>query len=166
MRIDDIRLPSPSRDDAALLALNNAHAVETSRLDAERLTQLLTQAFYAANIDRDAALLIAVDQSAAYDSPNFLWFQARLPRFIYVDRIIVSQRARGQGLARLLYSDLFAAARRAGHSHVVCEVNVDPPNPASDAFHAALGFTELGRTLLANGKTVRYLTRSLKTLTD
>jgi predicted GNAT superfamily acetyltransferase len=38
---------------------------------------------------------------------------------------------------------------------------LDPPNPVSDAFHRALGFTEIGRAALANGKTVRYLEREL-----
>jgi predicted GNAT superfamily acetyltransferase len=45
---------------------------------------------------------------------------------------------------------------------VVCEVNSEPPNPASDAFHAAMGFTEVGRATIHQGrKTVRYLTREL-----
>ncbi len=155
-----IRLPSV-RDRAALLALNNAHAVETSELDAAKLTHLLSQAFRATAIGGDAALLIAFDQSAAYDSPNFTWFQARYERFVYVDRIVVAAAHRGHGLARRLYRDVFAHAQAAGHERVVCEVNVDPPNPGSDAFHAALGFFEVGRAVLANGKTVRYLTYAL-----
>jgi predicted GNAT superfamily acetyltransferase len=37
-----------------------------------------------------------------------------------------------------------------------------PPNPASDAFHAALGFAEVGSARLFDGmKTVRYLARPL-----
>ena len=36
------------------------------------------------------------------------------------------------------------------------------PNPASDAFHAALGFSEVGGGAIHGGaKTVRYLTRVL-----
>jgi uncharacterized protein len=146
---------------AALLALNNAHAVETSALDASRLAELVQTAFQATAIGHDAALLIAFDQNAPYNSPNFVWFKQRLRHFVYVDRIIVSAAHRGQGLAKRLYSDLFHAATTAGHRNVVCEVNIDPPNPASDAFHASLGFAEIGRARLANGKTVRYLSRAL-----
>jgi predicted GNAT superfamily acetyltransferase len=54
------------------------------------------------------------------------------------------------------------AARAAGYAHVCCEVNIDPPNPGSDAFHANMGFEEIGRAFLPErGKTVRYLMRTL-----
>jgi uncharacterized protein len=112
------------------------------------------------------AFLLAFDQDAPYDSPNFLWFRARYPRFVYIDRIAVTPSARGRGLARLLYCDLFDAARRRGHTHIACEVNVDPPNPTSDAFHAALGFVEVGCASIHDGsKTVRYLERTLHVTT-
>jgi len=139
------------------LNLNSELEAELSPLTAERLLVLANRAFLALVVDPDRALLIAFDQDAEYDSPNFLWFRARYPRFIYVDRIAVAASARGGGLARMLYHDLFTAARDAGHGEIVCEVNIDPPNPASDAFHASLGFSEVGRADLPNSKQVRYL---------
>ncbi|WP_082769813.1 GNAT family N-acetyltransferase, partial [Phenylobacterium sp. CCH9-H3] len=107
---------------AALLALNNAHARELSWLTADRLAALVGEAFAARRVGLADALLIAFDQDAAYDSPNFLWFRDRYDRFVYVDRIVVAEAARGRGLARALYLDLFAAAKAAGHARVVCEV--------------------------------------------
>ncbi|MCK5911212.1 MAG: GNAT family N-acetyltransferase [Caulobacter sp.] len=149
-------------DGAALLALNNAHAVELSWLEPERLAHLVTQAFLARRAGAADALLLTFDQDADYDSPNFLWFRARYPTFVYVDRVVVSDTARGRGLAKTLYEDLFAAARAAGHQRIVCEVNADPPNPASDAFHAALGFIPVGTAEIHGGeKTVTYLERRL-----
>lgn len=146
----------------ALLALNNAHAQELSWLEPERLVHLVSQAFLASRIGSVDAFLVAFDQDADYDSPNFLWFRSRYARFVYVDRIVVAPAARGRGHARALYDELFARAARAGHDRVVCEVNSVPPNPASDAFHAALGFSEIGAGVLpASGKTVRYLSRAL-----
>lgn len=145
-----------------LLALNNAHAEQTSWLDGPRLRWMLDMAFHTATIGDGDALLITFDQDAPYDSPNFLWLRARHPRFVYVDRIITAPEARGRGHAGRLYRELFAHAAAAGHDRVLCEINLDPPNPGSDAFHARLGFTEIGRAVLPGGaKTVRYLRRSL-----
>jgi predicted GNAT superfamily acetyltransferase len=145
-----------------LLALNNAHARELSWLEPERLEHLIEQAFLAKRIGNLNAFLLAFDQDAHYDSPNFQWFRARYPRFVYVDRIVVAASARGQGYARRLYDDLFAHAIEAGHERVLCEVNSSPPNPGSDAFHAALGFVEVGTASVYDGtRTVRYLSRAL-----
>jgi predicted GNAT superfamily acetyltransferase len=149
-------------DRGRILALNNAHAVETSLLDEARLKSMLAEAFLATRIGDVDAFLIVFDQQARYDSPNFAWFQARYPDFVYVDRIITSANARGKGYARALYEDLFEKAHLRGHKRVVCEVNLDPPNPGSDAFHAGLGFAEVGRQLLpGSGKTVRYLSKNI-----
>lgn len=146
----------------ALLALNNVHALELSWLEPDRLSKLVAEAFVARRVGLADALLLAFDQDADYDSVNFLWFRARFDRFVYVDRVVVADAARGRGLARRLYDDLFAAARAAGHARIVCEVNSDPPNPASDAFHAALGFVPVGAAQIHGGeKTVTYLERRL-----
>ncbi len=154
-------LAGPDTVGDGLLALNNAHAVELSWLEAERFRHLVVEAFMARRIGEAEAFLLAFDQDAAYDSANFLWFRARYPRFVYVDRVVVAARARGRGHARRLYRDLFDHARRAGHDRVVCEVNAIPPNPASRAFHAALGFVEVGSAVIGGGKTVSYLLREL-----
>jgi predicted GNAT superfamily acetyltransferase len=147
-----------------VLSLNNAHANETSMLDEDSLAALLAKAFYARGIDQGAtAFLIALDRNAPYDNPNFAWFKASREAFVYIDRIIVAKSARGLGIARLLYEDLFAAAKQAGHTRVVCEVNIDPPNPASEAFHAAMGFAGIGEAAIHNGaKTVRYFEKLLR----
>ena len=152
-----------SLDATVILSLNNAHAKETSSLDEASLTALLTMAFYARGIDRGAtALLIALDHNATYASPNFMWFKASGQPFVYIDRVIVSSSARGRGIARLLYGDLFAAAKQAGHDRVVCEVNIEPPNLVSEAFHVALGFGGVGQATIHNGtKTVRYFEKML-----
>ena len=142
----------------ALLALNNAYEVELSRLDIERLRMLVTQSFYCGRVGWNEALLIAFDQSSAYDGYNFKWFRDRLQRFIYIDRVVVGGAFRGKGHAQRLYLDLFERAREAGHDRVVCEVNSSPPNPKSDRFHAGFGFEEVGSSELPGGqKTVRYL---------
>ena len=107
-----IEAVSPA-DEAAILALNNEHAAELSWLEPERLSYLLGQAFHTRRVGRLEAFLMAFDQDAAYDSPNYLWFRSRYPRFVYVDRVVVANAARGRGHARRLYTDLFDVAARA-----------------------------------------------------
>ena len=160
-RDDAVRAIGPDAE-PALLALNNAHATELSWLEPERFGTLLGRAFHARHIGAADAFLLAFDQDADYDSPNFLWCRERYPRFVYIDRIAVAPAARGRGHARRLYADLVETAAAGGHSIVLCEVNAEPPNPASDAFHAALGFTEIGQADIHGGsKTVRYLMRTI-----
>lgn len=154
----------------AVLALNNAHATELSLLNSGELRALLDGAFYARQLDGLEAFLIALDEKhPTYASPNYLWFKTRQSRFVYVDRIVVAEDVRGKGHARLLYADLIEQASAAGHESIVCEVNLDPPNPASDAFHESLGFRQVGTAAIHGGsKTVRYLELALqdRTVTD
>jgi uncharacterized protein len=144
-------------DIETILALNALHETETSPLTREKLIQMLSEAFYSATAagGRDG-YLICFDQDADYDSINFLWFKTRYQRFVYIDRVVVAAHARGQGIARRFYEELFDRARVAGHDHVVCEINLTPPNPGSLAFHSALGFTKVGQADLGSNKRVSY----------
>jgi uncharacterized protein len=140
-------------------ALNQDYVTETSALTLDQLRRLVATAIYARGIAEDqTAFLIAVDQFSAYDSANFLWFRTQCDQFVYIDRVIVSRFAHGRGCARALYQDLHNFAVQAGYRRLVCEVNIIPPNPASDAFHTGMGFQEVGRGSFQKGrKIVRYL---------
>jgi predicted GNAT superfamily acetyltransferase len=154
--------PPAASDTEAILALSNANHIEVGRIERDALERLIRAAFHVRVAGHVDALLIGLEQGADYASPNYRWFAQRFDRFVYVDRVVVAEAARGAGLARRLYDDFFAAARGAGHTRVCCEVNYDPPNPASDAFHARMGFEEIGRAHLPDrAKSVRYLLRAL-----
>ncbi len=148
----------------SLLSLNNDHAVELSWADKDRFRELINEAFFAQRIGTADAMLIAFDQDAQYDSPNFLWFRERFPSFVYVDRVVTAAVRRGRGHARNLYRELIAQARLADHERIVCEVNSDPPNPISEAFHQTMSFEQVGMAVLANGKTVTYLALTITAL--
>lgn len=150
----------------ALQALNDAHAAEVNAMAPADFAALVGAAFAARMLDAPgggpAGFCIALTHATPRQGPNHGWFQDRLPAFAYVDRIVIAAAFRGQGLARLLYADLLARARAAGLPVLACEVNLDPPNPASMAFHERFGFTEAGTaTDPRNGKRVRYLTLPL-----
>jgi len=111
-------------------------------------------------IEPSAAFLLAFAEDDDFDGGHFLWFRSRFDKFLYIDRIVVAADRRRLGLGKCLYADLFKRAEELGHKSVVCEVNLQPPNPISDRFHAAHGFEEVGRATIEDGaKTVRYLLR-------
>ncbi len=146
--------PATASDHARIVALNAAEVAQTSAMDAARLAELdgLACAHWVVEQDGEViAFLLAMDDEAAYENDNFGWFAARLPRFVYVDRIVVDASAAGRGIGRALYQRLSDHARERGIDAVVCEYNLDPPNPASKAFHDRFGFREIGQQVVAGG---------------
>jgi uncharacterized protein len=153
-------------DDASFedaLLLNNAHDEEVGAGTPERFRALLGWSRLALWAPDRAGFVIIIGPGQSYDSFNYRWFSERYPRFSYLDRVVVRAEARGKGVGRALYERVFADARGAGFPFVGLEVNVDPPNPASDAFHAALGFQSIDVVLNPfSGKTVRYMNRAVE----
>lgn len=138
-----------------IVALNEGSVHFLSPLSLRRLLQLHQQAAYHKVVlqeDRVAAFLLAFAPGSSYDSINYQWFESRLTRFLYIDRVVVSPDFRGRGLASRLYQDLFDHARELGMSQVVCEFDIDPPNPVSEAFHQRFGFSQLGTQAVAGGR--------------
>lgn len=137
-----------------LLRLNQEWVHFTSPLDAEALAQLHRESASHSVLETDAgvvAFLLALREGADYASPNYRWFEDRGGIFLYIDRVIVDRAHQGTGLARLLYDDLIALARRSGVRRIVCELDIDPLNEASARFHDRYGFREVGTLRVAGG---------------
>jgi uncharacterized protein len=145
----DFRFRAARQSDfAAILALNLESEHFLSPLSPTKLGRLAGEAavFQVATAeDLMAGFLLGFGPQADYDSPNFLWFKARYQTFLYVDRIVISEKFRGQQLASGFYERLEMHAVAHGVGRVVCEVNLEPPNPASLRFHEKRGFVEVGR---------------------
>lgn len=139
----------------ALLALNQESVQYLSPLDETRLSVLAEQAALFLVVEDQGAViafLLALREGASYDSPNYLWFANQYQRFLYVDRVVVSRAIAARGVGSLLYAELFSFAASNGLSPVTCEFDVDPPNVASERFHARYGFREVGRQHVAGGR--------------
>ena len=143
-------------------ALNQKNAVALADTNRRDFEALVANACFARVAGPNAAFLLAFDRRPTDDSVNYQWFERRYRRFVYIDRVAVAEHGRRRGLAAALYSDLFEFARASGAVIVGAEVNSDPPNPASDAFHQGQGFRIVGEARLeGRGKTVRYFSRML-----
>lgn len=137
-----------------LLALNQACLPAVSSLTWESLGQLLDRAAVTRLASADGApvgALIAFRPGTDYGSDNYVWFSDRFDDFLYVDRVMVTDAARGRGVGRALYDDLVAVARRLGVPRLTCEVNEAPPNPGSMRFHAQYGFRTIESRPSAGG---------------
>ena len=144
-----------SNDFPALLALNAESVHYLSPLDLDGLRRLHALSAYHRVLSEGssvAAFLLALREGTDYASPNYRWFDARYPRFLYIDRVVVAATHQGQGLGARLYEDLFHFAREHGIDRIACEFDVEPPNEASRRFHARFGFAEVGSQGLGDGK--------------
>lgn len=131
-----------------VLDLNERSTPHVGPVDRDRLASIVeecTLALVARDAGGLAGFVLVLGPGAAYDSPNYRWFAERYDDFRYVDRIAVDPGRHRGGLGRRLYGEVFDHARREGSPVVTCEVNLEPPNPVSQRFHASLGFVEVGR---------------------
>ena len=148
-------------DHAEVLALNERNQHLTAPMDADRLLHLATvgtvEVFRHAG--RFAGFVVTVASGAAYAGENFTWFGERHDAFCYLDRIIVHEDARRVGLAGRVYDEVEARTARSAPL-LVLEVNSDPPNEASLAFHAGRGFEQVGEREF-DGHTVAMLVKRL-----
>ncbi len=142
----DIR-PYTSADLADVVAINDAAYPAVPITPAEELAELIGLSRVALVVDdgQPAGFIVALAPGLDYASENYTWFSARSRDFLYVDRIVLAPRLQGQGIGPRLYAAVEDAARADGAAEITCEVNVRPPNPGSLAFHARLGFIEVGR---------------------
>ncbi len=158
MATDNIIYRDATNDDTATVCtLNRIDEVRLSPMDPERFAALRAAACYCkvAQCEGEvAAFLIGFSDGADYDSDNYRWFDARMKNFFYIDRIVVDARFRGRGLASGLYRDVQAHARDHALHWLAAEIDIEPPNPVSLAFHSHLGFSEIGTQVTGSGKTV------------
>lgn len=145
-------------DDAeAIAALNEVFVSVTSPMDAERFLELFALSDFCLVAETPDAVLgfvIAMKSGLPYENGNYQWFEARVPDMVYVDRIVLSSGARGQGLGKKLYSYLAELALASNCAVMTAEIDIEPLNEHSVYFHEKLGFSELGQRTLDSRKRV------------
>jgi len=144
-------------DRLEILRLNAESVQVLSPMSSARFTELKEQCSLLLIAEDDGAVcgfLMAFTAGTAYDSPNYRWFSDNVEGFLYVDRIVVSGRARGLGIGKRLYSEALKWAVSNSLSKLTAEIDLEPPNHGSLTFHKKLGFLEMATQRVAATKLV------------
>jgi uncharacterized protein len=138
--------PFEDRDLPAVLALNEREVEKLAPMDEAKLRQIqqLADRFDVVELDGEfVGFVITVPPGRDYDSENYRWFTDRYgEEFSYLDRVVMDESARGRGLGSQVYDAL--ERRAAAYGRLTLEVNIDPPNEESLAFHSSRGYQPLG----------------------
>jgi predicted GNAT superfamily acetyltransferase len=136
--------PITPADHRAVVSLNERFVHLTAPMDQPRLAELVAASDRADVIDVDgrfAGFVITFAAGAAYDGTHFAWFAERYDDYCYLDRIVIDEPFQRRGLGSFVYDAVESGCAR---PVLALEVNIDPPNAPSLAFHRARGFVEVG----------------------
>jgi uncharacterized protein len=132
----------------------------------ERLGEIVDESVVAlvAEVDGDiAGFCLVLEPDADYDSVNFIWFGERYDDFVYLDRVAVDPVFKRRGVGRAMYAEVerLIAERCPTATQFTLEVNIEPRNDESLAFHHDLGFVEVGQQVTDYGTTVSLMSKPL-----
>ena len=148
-------------DIAQLVSINNEGYPAVPLSTVEEMETLFKKCLYRRGAVDDGMNLVgfvlALGPGVDYSSENYAFFEARFDHHFYIDRVVLSDEARGLGVGTLLYDDLFAFAKAHSYDTVTCEVNLEPPNPGSLRFHRRFGFVDIDQQATKGGSVVVQL---------
>ena len=148
----------------AALELNNLNAPAVGEIDRTQLEFLIEHSLYSFAIGADTlhAFCITFAPGAPYTSVNYQWFSQNYSEFVYLDRIVVSEKMRNNSLGAKLYAAVEQRMIKDRCAPILtCEVNLNPPNLGSIRFHNRIGFREVGQQDSKPGLTVSLLAKNL-----
>lgn len=106
--------------------------------------------------------LLVFSRASTYDDTEMAELRRLIAEpFYYICQVALAREHRGRGIGRAFYGALTEVARAQGARFLCCDVNLDPPNPESLAFHERLGFRRIANGVASNGFKIAYLARAL-----
>ena len=128
--------------------INQDNVPKVGDLDLGRLRFIVNECAARLVVEADGAVAgfcLALAPGSSYDSINYAWFMERYPTDWYLYRVAFNASAQGKGLGSLLYTEVERRLTAADATGLTLEVNIDPPNEPSLAFHKKNGFVEVGQ---------------------
>jgi predicted GNAT superfamily acetyltransferase len=143
------------QDLAVIHVANEANLPHVNSLNVEQFAELANKTAYfkVATLDgKLAGFLMAMIPKTDYASDNYQWFSRHYDDFIYVDRIITLDHARGHGVGSALYQDIENYCSNHNIGRICCEVNIKPANKVSIEFHEKRDYKQVSTQQTEGGK--------------
>ena len=146
------------KDYPEILKLNQKDVEMLSPLDDNILSKMdeLSEIFQVIEQDNKVvAFILAFKDGCDYWSDNYRWFLDNYTNFIYIDRIVIDENYRREGLACKLYEFTFDYALKNNNDLICAEIDIEPEyNLPSMRFHKKMGFREVGTRISKQTLTV------------
>jgi len=158
-------------DVATLQELNESAIPHVTSMTIDACAQLLGQSSIAlVALDEDHATVppigfcLVLGPGLDYPSVNYRWVMDRYEDALYLDRVVVTAACRGQGVGQRIYAEVERRMRAEWpqFGSLALEVNLDPPNPESLAFHRKLGFEAIGEQTTPYGARVLLMAKPVR----
>ena len=142
-----------------IYTLNQTNTPEVGFLDSmDYLKELLEESYinFCAKKDNEIiGLMVCFREGSNYSSRNYKFFSDNENHFIYIDRVVIKEEYRRNGIANHLYGLIEEIATELG-SPLCCEVNTFPENKPSIEFHKKFGFVDIGKNDFEENSVVYY----------
>ena len=144
-----------SSDIQEIIRINDLAVPAVNSISSNKFEWFLENSLYFKLIESSSkeikGFLLVLRQNLEYESLNYIWFNERLKKFAYIDRIAILNQYKRKGFGRKFYSDLENTIK-SNYEIIVCEYNLKPMNYESEKFHLSIGFKKIGEQTTDNGK--------------
>lgn len=146
-KLSTLDQPIDSKSLEEMWAINQANIPEVGSIptieEFQRLTLLSSHIIVVQQNTEMAGFIILMREDQDYHSLNYKFLINKFDHFLYVDRVAIKDGFRRQGLGKKIYDEVFIIAGSL-NIDVCCEVNTEPRNDPSLAFHSYYEFEEVG----------------------
>ena len=146
-RLSTLNYPIETRFLEAMWAINQDNIPEVGSIptieEFQKLTLWSSHIIVVEKNNEMAGFIILMREDQDYHSLNYKFLINKFDQFLYVDRVAIKDGYRRQGLGKKIYNEVFRLAKEI-NIDVCCEVNTEPRNDPSLAFHETFGFKEVG----------------------
>ncbi len=125
------------------------------------LIDMSSHSFYIEKKGELVAFIVCLRENSIYKSQNYIHFDKKYERFLYIDRVGVKKKHDNKGIGTYLYEHIFNINDENG-LRICAEVNIEPKNEISLRFHQKMGFKETSEKTINSDYKVKYVEKDVR----